>query len=325
MNAVYSTRTMKRRYEVWFIRCGLADGSGAWWFRYLLMNLARNGCSAEKSGAPVQVWATWFPREGRPQTFIQGYSAGPLELSTRHKLPFSFRIAECGIEEDACWGDLNVDGHAISWKLRNHSTFGVVLSDKGWIGFSKSPHSNAQFSGEVVLNDRKFSGNPLGFGVQGHNCGYRHRTYWRWVHAYFPAATGSTASTLEALIYDMPFGMVFRKAVWWHDGQAVALKDFKELEMLRNSSRLRWKFSGKDGAGLPVEATVEAGAPGIHVLPYVKTDCSGTFPVSNASFANAVVRFGRNGAEVLETIGGAVLEMGGVDCGPRDSMECGAV
>lgn len=311
MNAVYSSRQMKRRYEVWFVRCGLADGSGAWWFRYLLMNLGKNkGCHAEPPGSPVQVWATWFPREGKPQTFIQGYSVEPLELSARNTLPFYFRIAECGIEEDACWGNLNLDGHSISWNLRNQSNFGVVLSDKGWIGFSKSPHSNAQFSGTILFDERKFSGDPLGFGVQGHNCGYRHRTYWRWMHAYFPAAAGS-ASTLEALIYDMPFGMVFRKAVWFHNGHAVNLRNLQELETLRNSEHLTWKFSGTDRDGLPVMATIEAAAPGIHVLPYVKTDCSGTFPVSNSSLANATLRFAKNGIEVLETIGGAVLEMGG--------------
>ena len=310
MNAVYTARRMKRRYEVWFLRCGLADGSGAWWFRYLLMNLGKSGCNAEPSGLPVQVWATWFPRQGQPQTFIQGYSADALELSGRRQLPFHFRIAENGIEENTCWGDVHVDGHAISWKLRNSSNFGVVLSDKGWIGFSKSPHSNAQFSGEIMFDGAKFFGDPLGFGVQGHNCGYRHRTYWRWMHAYFPSSQGA-ASTLEALVYDMPLGMVFRKAVWWHNGKATVLKRFQEIEIERESSHLKWRFAGMD-TGSPVEATIEAHEPGIHVLPYLKTDCSGTFPVSNASFASAMVRFGRNGKEVLETMGGAVLEMGGV-------------
>jgi len=310
MNAVYSSRGMKRRYGVWFLRFGLADGSGAWWFRYLLMNLGRNGCNAEPSGLPVQVWATWFPRDGKPQSFIQGYPADALELAERRKLPFYFRVAESGIEESACWGDLHVDGHSVSWKLRYRSEFGVVLSDKGWIGFSKSPHSNALFSGEVILDGTKFAGDPLGFGVQGHNSGYRHRTYWRWMHAYFPGPKG-TASTLEALVYDLPFGMVFRKAVWWHGGKATTLPWLKELEVVREAGHLKWKFGGVGADGSPVVATVEAVAPGIHQIPYTKTDCSGTFPVSNASLANAGVRFGKKGNEVLETEGGAVLEMGG--------------
>lgn len=310
MNAVYSSRKMHRRYEVWFLRCGLADGSGAWWFRYLVMNLGRNGCNTDPSGLPVQVWATWFPREGQPQTFIQGYPADALTLSPRHQLPFHFRVAENGIEDSTCWGDLHVNGHAISWKLRYRSTFGVVLSDKGWIGFSKSPHSNAQFSGEIIFDQTKFSADPLGFGVQGHNCGYRHRTYWRWMHAYFPNPHGA-ASTLEALIYDMPFGLVFRKAIWWHNGKTVVLKRLHELERARDSSLLKWRFTACDNEDLPLEATIEASAPAIHVLPYLKTDCSGTFPVSNVSFANATAYLGHNRAEILETIGGAVLEFGG--------------
>jgi hypothetical protein len=310
MNTVYSSRQMKRRYEVWFLCCGLTDGSGAWWFRYLLMNPGRNGCNAESSGQPVQVWATWFPREGKPQTLIEGYAVDALELSEPRQVPFHFRAAENGIEENTCWGDLHVDGHAISWKLRNRSSFGVVLSDKGWIGFSKSPHSDAQFSGEISFDGARFSGASLGFGVQGHNCGYRHRTFWRWMHAYFPGSQGAT-STLEALVYDLPLGMVFRKAIWWHNGQPTVLRRFKEIEIERQSSRLKWKFAGLDDDGSPLEATLEAAAPGIHVLPYLKTDCSGTFPVSNASLAYAAVRFGKKGAEILETMGGAVLEMGG--------------
>jgi len=44
LNAVYTKPSMQRRYEAWFLRLGLADGSAAWWFRYLLMNPARAGC-----------------------------------------------------------------------------------------------------------------------------------------------------------------------------------------------------------------------------------------------------------------------------------------
>ena len=310
MNAVYSARGMKRRYEVWFLRCGLADGSGAWWFRYLLMNPGRDGCSTDSSGMPVQVWATWFPRGGKAQTFIQGYPAAALELSPRRQLPFHFRIAESGIEEGICWGNIRVEGHAISWKLRIQSDFGMVLSNKGWIGFSKSPHSNAAFSGEIQFDGKNFNGAPLGYGVQGHNCGYRHRSYWRWMHAFFPGVRGE-ASTLEALVYDLPLGLVFRKAIWWHDGQPTILKNFKEIEIERETDRLLWKFAATTSDGLPLEAAIEGLAPEIHQLPYVKTDCSGTFPVSNASLANASVRFGKNGNEILETIGGAVLELGG--------------
>jgi hypothetical protein len=297
---------MWRRYEVWFVRCGLADDSGAWWFRYLIVNNVK--ISPELSARRhFQVWATWFPPGAAPQTFIVDVPIGQLELSARGHAPFHCRSVESGIEEGRCWGDLRPDGHHISWNLRLHSRFGAKLSDKGWIGFSRSPHSDAIFSGEIIFDGKKVTGEPLGFGVQGHNCGYRHRSYWRWIHAYFPQLDGG--STLEALIYDLPLGMVFRNAVLWHRGKASAVRAIKELEIVRSGEKLRWKFAGKLPDGSSIEAIIEGTSPGVHELPYTRTDGSGTFPVSNASLARAVVWLGQS--EALETETGAVLEMGG--------------
>jgi len=310
LNAVYSSRGMKQRYEVWFLRCGLADGSGAWWFRYLVMNLGRGRWGAVPTAQPAQVWATWFPREGEPRSFIQGFPIETLDLSERRALPFYCRITDNGTEEGACWGNLRLEGHEISWKLRWKSDFGVTLSDKGWIGFSRSPHSDATFSGKITLDGRKFSGEPLGFGVQGHNCGYRHRNFWRWMHAYFPRPDG-TASTVEALVYDLPLGMTFRKAVVWRAGKATVLRKMTERERVQEAIRLKWSFAGLLEQAR-VTVTVEGRAPGIHHLPYMKTDESGTFPVVNASGARAVLQVGDEREEVEH---GAVVEFGG---GTRD-------
>jgi hypothetical protein len=85
-NEVYSSLSVRRRYEVWFVRLGLADGGGAWWFRYLLMNPGRCGCADGPQGMPVQVWATWFPRDGTPQSFIQGFPLEGLDLSPRKQI-----------------------------------------------------------------------------------------------------------------------------------------------------------------------------------------------------------------------------------------------
>ncbi len=306
LNAVYSSRKMKRRYEVWFLRCGLADGSGAWWLRYLVMNLGRRSWRAAPTAQPAQVWATWFPRDGEPRSFIQGFPIETLRLSEKGALPFYCRIADNGMEDGACSGNLRLEGHEISWKLGWKSDFGVTLSDKGWIGFSRSPHSDATFSGEITLDGRKFAGEPLGFGVQGHNCGYRHRTFWRWMHAYFPRPDG-TASTVEALVYDLPLGMTFRKAVVWHAGKATVLRKITEREHVQEADRLQWTFAGLLEE-TPVTVTVEGTAPGIHRLPYMKTDESGAFPVANASTANATLKVGD---EREETVRGAVVEFGG--------------
>lgn len=309
LNEVFSTRTVRRRYEVWFVRLGLADGSGAWWFRYLLMNPGRGGCVGDPRGMPVQVWATWFPAGGKPQSFIQGFPLQEVDISGKSEAPFHLRAGDNGIEEESCRGNLNVDGHAIAWDLQYHSTFRVSMSSKGWIGFSRTPHSDAVFSGSINFDGRRFAGEPLGFGVQGHNCGYRHRNFWTWAHAYFPRE-GQAASTLEALTYEMPFGLVFRKAVLWHDGKEHV---FRNLQETCDRTSLQWKFHSVASNGLRLEAAFDGRGSGLHRLPYLKTDCSGTFEVANNSLASAsvVLKSAGGSATRWETAAGAVLEMVG--------------
>jgi hypothetical protein len=310
LNLVYSSLSGRRRYEVWFLRLGLADGTGAWWFRYLLMNPAQPGCANHSLGMPVQVWATWFPRNARPQSFIQGFLLDGLQLSRKGTAPFRFVTADNAIDENSCHGQLRVDGHEIAWHLHYSSTFHVTLSSKGWIGFSRTPHSDALFSGYITLDGRRFEGQPLGFGLQGHNCGYRHRNFWTWAHAYFPHL-GSNPTTFEALVYEMPLGLVFRKGVLWHEGRQYIFRRLRGLKEDRND--LRWSFQSSARDGSQLEVAFDGRGSGIHRLPYLKTDCSGTFEVANNSLANAVLRLTRPGRplEELETRGGAVLEMVG--------------
>jgi len=309
LNEAFSTLSVRRRYEVWFVRLGLADGSGAWWFRYLLMNPGHGGCDGDPRGMPVQVWAAWFPARGQPRSFIQGLPLQGLELSGKGQTPFHFQAGGNRIEEDSCRGALEVDGHAISWNLHYRSTFRVTLSSKGWIGFSRTPHSDAVFSGQIMLDGRSFAGEPLGFGVQGHNCGYRHRNFWVWTHAYFPRA-GQAASTLEALVYEMPFGLAFRKAVLWHEGQQHVFRDLRQIAGREN---MQWNFRCTARSGLRLEAAIDGRGSSIHRLPYLKTDCSGSFEVRNNSLASAslVLESGGGRSERLETANGAVLEMVG--------------
>ena len=308
LNELYSSLSVRRRYEVWFTRMGLADGSGAWWFRYLLLNPGRSGCPGNPRALPVQTWATWFPKESKPQSFIQGFPLEGLELTARDASPFRFLINSNEIGENFCRGDMEVEGHRISWDLHYRSNFRCTLSSKGWIGFSRTPHSDALFSGKIVLDGRKFTGDPLGYGVQGHNCGYRYRGFWKWAHAYF-VRSGRAPSTLEALVYDMPLGLVFRKAVLRHDGESYEFRNFKEVD----AEAFHWNFRGIAKNGLCLDAMFDGTGPGMHRLPYWKTDCSGSFDVLNNSLARATSRLewpdGR--VEKLETTDGAALELGG--------------
>lgn len=301
---------MRRRYEVWFLRLRLADRPEAWWFRYLLMNPGREGCPA-LAVAPVQVWATHFPEDGKPETFIQGYAGSELILSPRGSSPFEFRVGKSYIGSDSCRGHLRVGGHEIQWDLRYHSQFCATLSSKGWIGFSRTPHSDAVFSGEIRFDGKSYRGEPLATGLQGHNCGVRHRHFWTWMHAYFVDARGQ-ASTLETLTYEMPLGLTFRKGVLWHDGHARTFSRLRETR--RDAAELAWEYSARADDGSLIEVRMDAPPSSTHRLPYFRTDCSGSFEVANNSLANAWVRVQASGREPLEleTKGGAVLEMAGV-------------
>lgn len=258
----------------------------------------------------MQVWATWFARGSPARSFIHGFTLADLQLSAKARSPFHFQIEENEIGEDFCRGVLHADGHRVAWNLRYRSTFRVTLSNKGWIGFSRTPHSDAVFSGEIMLDDRKFAGDPLGFGVQGHNCGYRHRNFWRWMHAYFPRES-HPPSTLEALVYEMPLGLVFRKAVLWHDAKEYAFRKLRESR--KRPEEMQWEFACDGREGFHIDAALDGGGPSLHRLPYLKTNCSTSFQVSNNSLASAeIVLTQRSGSvERLKTSTGAVLEMVG--------------
>lgn len=306
LNEVFSSLSARRRYEVWFVRLGLTDGSAAWWFRYLLITSG----TRLAQGMRLQVWATRFPAHAAPETFIEEFPQSEIDLSPRGQHPFHLRGGENGIDENSCRGELRRHGHRVSWNLHYRSTFRVTLSDKGWIGFSRTPHSDGIFSGRITFDDETLEGDPLGWGVQGHNCGYKHRDFWVWTHAYFLPRDGA-ASTLEALVYDMPLGLVFRKAVLWHRGRPDILRDLRETR--RDPESLRWELHGSTSENYHLEFAVDGGGRGLHRLVYQKTDGSGTLSVLNNSLARAqlCLRGPTDLCERLSTATGAVLEMAG--------------
>ncbi len=301
---------MRRRYEVWFLRLGLADGAGAWWFRYLLLNPGRGGCPSNPQGYPAQVWATWFPRNGKAQSWIQGYPLEELRLSQREASPFVLKVGENHISEDECRGAIKAGDRRITWDLHYRSSFRVNVSSMGWIGFSRTPHSDALFSGQITLDGCSFQGEPLGYGMQGHNCGYRHRNFWTWTHLHFPGANNN-GSTFEALVYEMPLGLFFRKAVLWHNGQIYTFRGFRED--VRELCKLVWRLRCSAGPDVHLEVEIRGREGFVHRLSYLKTDCSGQFEVANDSLAQArmILQLPGRPAEELTTDTGAALEMAG--------------
>ena len=68
-------------------------------------------------------------------------------------------------------------------------------------------------------------------------------------------------------------------------------------------SKFGWNFRCSTKDGFRLEAAIDGAGPSIHRLPYVKTDCSGSFEVTNNSLAKASLRLERPGGpiETLET------------------------
>ncbi len=312
LNQVYSALTTRRRYEVWFLKMALADGSGAWWFRYLLTNPGRpggGGCT-DLGTAPVEIWATWFPKDGPAESYIEGFPIEGLALSQPDQ-PLYFEHGLNRITHDSCHGLVRAKGRTIEWDLRYRSSAGFVMSNVGWIGFSRTPHTDAVFEGELTIDGQSIFGNPIGYGLQGHNCGFRHRHLWTWAHALHHHDSGAS-STFEALEYEIAPGLFFRRALLWHFGSLYRLGGFRTG--LRDRDTMRWNFNCRDRrSGVAVEAAFDGYGSSVHRLPYTRTDCSGTFEVSNNSLASAQVRIlvPGNPETELKFNQGAVLEMVG--------------
>jgi hypothetical protein len=115
---------------------------------------------------------------------------------------------------------------------------------------------------------------------------------------------------VEALTYERPLGLVFRKAVLWHDGQQHIFQNLKETA---EAESMLWDFRCATQNGTSLRATIDGRGQNVLHLPYTKTDCSGAFEVANNSLASAslLLEGVAKPAEMLETKCGAVLEVVG--------------
>jgi hypothetical protein len=98
----------------------------------------------------------------------------------------------------------------------------------------------------------------------------------------------------------------------WTAGEQFAFTEFENVQ--RDLENLRWSFdcaNRKNGTRIVV--SIDGSGGSCLRIPYLKTDCSGTFEVANNSLAHTKLTFSRPGrADVdLETDYGAVLEMAG--------------
>lgn len=128
------------------------------------------------------------------------------------------------------------------------------------------------------------------------------------MHIHFPCPGGSS-TTVEALVYEMPLGLTFQKAVIWHEGREHVFRHLQNLQ--QDPNQLAWSFFCLNPKVCAVKVEVQARKGFIHHLPYFNTDCSGEFEVANDSLATARMTWYRPGSapKELSTDTGAAIEM----------------
>lgn len=94
-------------------------------------------------------------------------------------------------------------------------TFGSALSQNGWLGFSRTPHSDAVFSGKIGLDERVFQGEPVGVGVQGSQLRVPATGLFNLDACILPEPGWTCYDHRSALLHHSA-GLTFRKAVLWH-------------------------------------------------------------------------------------------------------------
>jgi hypothetical protein len=111
----------------------------------------------------------------------------------------------------------------------------------------------------------------------------------------------------------MPLGLVFRKAVLWHRGAQYNFTGLKGA-VTKSPEGLKWTFISAARDGSQLHGEISGAGAHTHRLPYLKTDCSGSFEVTNNSLASAAIRLDIPGGvvETLSTSSGAVLEVAGL-------------
>jgi hypothetical protein len=98
--------------------------------------------------------------------------------------------------------------------------------------------------------------------------------------------------------------------VLWHESRSYMINHLRELRNRREE--MQWVFTGgRDD--IQLEVALDGSGLSLHRLPYLKTNCLGTFNVSNNSLASASMVMTRadGSRETLQTGTGAVLEMVG--------------
>ena len=258
---------------------------------------------------PVQVWATWFPRMENRKASFKDFRWKVWTSVPEGKIHSTSKSATTG----------SARTHAGErWRLTGTRSPGTCIIVPHFA--SRSATRAGSDSRERRIPTRSSLG----------------RSHWMagplreilWDSEYKDITVDTGIATSGPGLTDIFPVLTDRRARWkrWctkcHSGWSFARRcsgmtgsstNFGICRIHRDPDKFAWNFRCSTKDGCQLEAAIDGTGPSLHRLPYVKTDCTGSFEVANNSLAGAVLRLERtaSAAKTLETGIGAVLEMVG--------------
>jgi hypothetical protein len=181
-NLLRWTPGMLNCYEIYYLTLNHLRSRTGYWIRYTLH------APADGLGDPyAEVWFAFYDLTNPDDGFglAEKY---PIDALASSIVPFSVRIGDSVLTNEACQGAVGGAGHAAAWDLRFEPCakpflhFPESLYESGDVESAMlSPHFSTSFSGTIEVDGRRIdlTGDP---GEQSHTWGRQHPPHWLWCH-----------------------------------------------------------------------------------------------------------------------------------------------
>ena len=181
-------------YEVWYMTWNHPQTNQGFWLRYITEAPVDGPLRAE-------LWFARFDPKNPAKTFGVHKRFGPPMSSAE---PFTLQVGTSRLGHDHAIGQLDGNGHSISWDLRWDAGAQVlrllpdVMYARGGLGETtvQSPNPRVAMSGTLVVDGEKLTFERAVFG-QTHLWGKKHAYSWTWGRC--AEFTGAPDALLEFL------------------------------------------------------------------------------------------------------------------------------
>jgi hypothetical protein len=313
-------------YEVWYATWNHPATGQGYWLRYITD-------APLDEPAYAEVWFARFdPKD--PQRTFGFHRRTPIATFAAATSPFAITIAASRLGHDHAFGELEGDGHTVSWDLRwdpAQRSLDLLpdLAYRFGIGATsvRSPNPRVAMTGKLVVDGEVLDFERVPFG-QTHLWGTKHTYSWFWGRC--AELAGAPDGLLEV------FGCRLRRGTTTLprlvmarlelDGEHHALNQFRHV--VRNTAKWRGQhveFEARS-ALVKIAGTLSTTPERMIMAPYVDPDGTRVF-CANTEIGDARVVVYRRRAlgwreeRTLEGRGTAHFELGGLARDPAVARE----